>query len=172
MQNLTKYVALSVLAPKHIEKYSPSLERESADLVTRFIESTEKEGSINPFHHLTLFSMNVITTALFSKRFDSVHNPNFITLTSIIEQAMKNLGLDNDLSNFLPIISLYDYFFGTQVEQKSFIKNERNPFFRKLIQNATTAEGPNVIKSFAEDGFTLSNDDMLVITCKYSQESF
>lgn len=172
MQNLTKYVALSVLAPKHIEKYSPSLERESADLVTRFIESTEKEGSINPFHHLTLFSMNVITTALFSKRFDSVHNPNFITLTSIIEQAMKNLGLDNDLSNFLPIISLYDYFFGTQVEQKSFIKNERNPFFRKLIQNATMAEGPNVIKSFAEDGFTLSNDDMLVITCKYSQESF
>lgn len=157
-------IALSVLAPKHIESYTPSLERESRDLVSRFIESTEKNGSVNPLKHLELFSMNVIITAIFSKRFDSVEDADFKKLDAMVAHVIKNCGLENDLPNFLPIVSIYHYFFGGQAEQRDFIKNKRNPFFRQLIRDAAVAEGPNVIKSLVEDGFKLSNDETLAIT--------
>lgn len=160
-------IALSVLAPKHIESYTPSLERESRDLVSRFIESTEKNSSVNPLKHLELFSMNVIITAIFSKRFDSVEDPDFKKLDEMIAHVIKNCGLENDLPNFLPIVSVYNYFFGGQAEQRDFIQNKRNPFFRQLIRDAAVAEGPNVIKSLVEDGFKLSNDETLAITGTY-----
>ncbi|KAI9274024.1 cytochrome P450 [Helicostylum pulchrum] len=161
---VSRTAALSVLAPKHIESYTPSLERESRDLVSRFIESTEKNGSVNPLKHLELFSMNVIITAIFSKRFDSVEDADFKKLDAMVAHVIKNCGLENDLPNFLPIVSIYHYFFGGQAEQRDFIKNKRNPFFRQLIRDAAVAEGPNVIKSLVEDGFKLSNDETLAIT--------
>ncbi|GAA5798502.1 hypothetical protein HPULCUR_003906 [Helicostylum pulchrum] len=155
--------ALSVLAPKHIEKYIPYIHKEAKDLVTRFIKSTEKEGSVDPFKLLELNSMNVITETSFSKRFDSVEDPEFIKLSSIVETTMIYCGAEHDLANFLPIVSIYDYFFGNRAEKKNFNLNERNPYLRRIVKEAAYAEGPNVIKAFEEGGFKLTEDELMAL---------
>lgn len=158
---------LSILGPKHIEKYMDSIIEESENLVSRFIETTEKEGAANPFKHLELNSLNVVFSAAFGRKFDSVHDKEFINLSTMIETSMKFAGLENDLANFLPVVSIIDYFAGTQAKQMSFIKNERDPAYRKLIAEARTSKNPNVIKSLKENGFNLSEDETLVFTSKF-----
>ncbi|KAI9355504.1 hypothetical protein BD770DRAFT_458853 [Pilaira anomala] len=131
-------------------------------LVTKFIEFTEKEGNVYPFHHLALFSLNFIITAVFGKRFESVRDLDFIELNAMIEQITKYLGLENNLPNFLPVFSLYNFIF----EQRGFIERKRDPLIRKLVQDTSMAEGPNVIRSL-KNIRTLSDDDSLAITCTY-----
>lgn len=80
---------------------------------------------------------------------------------------MELASLDNDLPNFLPALSVVDYFIGTQVKMKNFTNNERNPVYRELIKEAFNKEGPNVIKSLGENGFVMDEEEMLVFMCKY-----
>lgn len=158
---------LSVLGPKHIHKYMDTIIQESEDLVSRFIESTEKEGATNPFKHLELNSLNVVFSAAYGRKFDSVDDQEFIQLSTMIEKSMKFAGLENDLANFLPIISIVDYFAGSQVKQKNFIKYERDPVYRNLIKEARASKVPNVVKSLKENGFNLTEDQTLVFTSKF-----
>jgi hypothetical protein len=160
-------LALSVLAPKQIEKYMDSIHKESSDLVDRLIESTGKEGSTNPIKALELNSMNVIFSASFGRKFDTLDDPEFIELSDIAETSLKYAGTENDLANFLPIISIFDYFAGTQVKLKKFIKTRRDPIYRNLIKEASERDGQNLIKSLDEDGFNLTADEKLVFMCKY-----
>ncbi|KAI9265520.1 cytochrome P450 [Helicostylum pulchrum] len=160
---VTRAAALSVLAPKHVTRYMPTIHREAKDLVARLLESSRKNGSVDPFVDFKLYSMNVIATTIFCKRYDTVTNPEFIKLTKVTEQTNINCAVENDLSNFLPIVSLYDYFFGKHAAQRRYVESERNPFLRRLIEEARKEEGPNMIKSFAEDGFELTKDQELGI---------
>lgn len=141
----------------------PTIHREAKDLVARLLESSRKNGSVDPFVDFELYSMNVIATTIFCKRYDTVTNPEFIKLTKVTEQTNINCAVENDLSNFLPIVSLYDYFFGKHAAQRRYVESERNPFLRRLIEEARKEEGPNMIKSFAEDGFELTKDQELGI---------
>lgn len=95
--------------------------------------------------------MNIMFKTTFGRRFDSIQHPEFLKMTEIIETTMQYCALENDLANFLPIVSVFDYFFDSQSEQKDFIKNERNPFFRRSIKEAKQAKEPNVVKSLVED---------------------
>ncbi|GAA5808621.1 hypothetical protein MFLAVUS_002013 [Mucor flavus] len=150
--------------PKSVEKYMPLILQESKELVNRFIESSENENSVNPLVDLELNSMNIMFKTTFGRRFDSIQHPEFLKMTEIIETTMRYCALENDLANFLPIVSVFDYFFDSQSEQKDFIKNERNPFFRRLIKEAEHAKEPNVVKSLVEDGFSLTDDETMVLT--------
>ncbi|KAG2229318.1 cytochrome P450 [Thamnidium elegans] len=154
---------LSVLAPKQIEKYMDSIHKESKDLVSRLMQSTKDESEVNPFKFLELNSMNVILTAAFGKRFDSVQDPEFYRIATMIETGMKFGGLENDLPNFLPVISIFDYMAGTQAKQRYYLKHERDPIYIKLIKDAATRDGPNVIKSLVENGFHFTDEEKLVL---------
>lgn len=111
--------------------------------------------------------MNVIFMAGFGRRFESVNDPEFVKLSEMVEYGMKLAGLENDLANFLPIISIVDYFAGTQLKMKQFVKTKRDPVYKQLIEEAATREGPNLVKSLAEDGFDLSDDEKIVFMCMY-----
>lgn len=82
-----------------------------------------------------------------------------------MEFNIKNSAWENDLSNFLPILSVYEYFFGTLAEQKTFIRDERDPFFTRVVEDSDIIERPNVLKSLAEAGFDLSFNENFVLAC-------
>ncbi|RCH77497.1 hypothetical protein CU098_003660, partial [Rhizopus stolonifer] len=69
--------ALSLLAPKHIANFAANIKEESANLVTRLLETTEKEGSVDPLKDLQFSALNVILDAVFGKRFTSVDDDEF-----------------------------------------------------------------------------------------------
>ncbi|GAA5812331.1 hypothetical protein MFLAVUS_005782 [Mucor flavus] len=165
----SRAAVLSVLAPKQIEKYMDSIHKESRDLVSGLMQSTKDEGEVNPFKFLELNSMNVILTAAFGKRFDSVQDPEFYKIATMIETGMKYGGLENDLPNFLPVISIFDYMAGTQFKQRNYLKYERDPIYIKLIKEATTRDGPNVIKSLVENAdFIAAGTDTVSVTLSWN----
>lgn len=144
-----------------------SICEESARLVDGFIKSTEKHGSTNPTKYLELNSMNVMFATGYGRKFDSVEDPEFIDLSDIVETSLKFAGLENDMANFLPIASVFDYVAGTQSKMAKFAQTRLDPVFRKLIKAATEAEGPNLVKSLKEeDGSELSDDELRVFMCK------
>lgn len=160
-------IALSVLAPKQIKNYMESIHKETSGLVSRLLESTEKNGFTDPYKSNELCFLNVVFTIAFGRRFESTDNPEFLKIIHMIEKSMKFLALEKDKPNFLPIISIIDYFAGTQAEMKHFTDTVRNPTFKKLIEEALMKEGPNVVKSLQEDGFDLSDKDRHVLLCTY-----
>lgn len=160
--------ALSILAPKHIDKYTSSISEESARLVNGLLESTAKDGATDPAKYLELNSMNVVYSAAFGRKYESIQDPDFIELSEIIEDSMKLAGIENDLANFLPIVSIVDYFAGTQVKMKHFVKTKVEPTFRKLIREAAQREGSNLVKSLDENGLELSEGEKRVFFCRLS----
>lgn len=160
-------IALSVLAPKQIKNYMESIHKETSGLVNRLLESTEKNGFTDPYKSNELCFLNVVFTIAFGRRFESTDSPEFLKIIHIIEKSMKFLALEKDKPNFLPIISIIDYFAGTQAEMKHFTDTVRNPTFKKLIEEALMKEGPNVVKSLQKDGFDLPDKDRHVLLCTY-----
>ncbi|CAO3656437.1 unnamed protein product [Mucor hiemalis] len=154
---------LSVLAPKQIETYMDSIHEKADTLVSQLIESTDGGQGVTPRMNLELYSLNVIASACFGKKYESIHDPQFIKLAELIVESMKYAGLENDLPNFLPAFAIFDYFAGTQEKMKQFIKTRRDPMCKELIEFAMEQEGPNVVKSFQENGFNLSQDDLTVM---------
>jgi hypothetical protein len=142
-----------------------SIAKEAQDLVSRLIASTEKEGSADPFKFLELNSMNTIFSIAFGRRFGDVDDPEFRSLSELIEQAVKYAGLENDLANFLPIVSILDYFNGLDTRMKNFIKYELDPVILQLLQQALLTEGPNLAKSLDEDGHDMSETEKIAFMC-------
>jgi hypothetical protein len=148
-----------------------SIHKETSELVSRLLESTEKNGYTDPYKSNELCFLNVVFTIAFGRRFESSDDPEFLKIIHIIEKSMKFLALEKDKPNFLPIVSIIDYFAGTQAEMKHFTDTVRNPAFKKFIEEASMKEGPNVVKSLRDDGFNLPDEDRHVLLCKYMVHS-
>lgn len=159
---LARSAALSVLAPKQIENYMDSIHREARDAVTGLMECTEKEGCTNPLKYFELSALNVVFTAAFGRRFESVNDPEFVDMSEMIEVIIKYGGIENDLANFLPFMTVVDYLTDSMAKMKSFISDQRDPVYRKLIEEAEHRDGPNVVKSLKENGFEFTDDETLV----------
>lgn len=155
--------AFTVLAPRIIaDKYMELIKRESYELVSRLIESTEIESGVDPLKYLELNSMNIMFLSLFGRRFNDVTDQEFISLTGINDKHMKYLALEHDLGNFFPKLSFINKFAGIHAEQKKYIETERDPLYKKLIKEALAYDEPNVMKSLGENGYHFTQDEMIV----------
>lgn len=163
---VSRSAALNLLAPKHIEKITSKIERHSKDLVNRMIEFSERDNGINPLPYFKLYALNVVFDTVFGKGFDSIEDPEFLMLERLVEFNVKHSAWENDLTGILPILSIYEYFFGHQAEEIDHIINERNPYFRKIINEAAVKDDTNFIKSLAEHGYSLTEDEIIVMTSK------
>jgi hypothetical protein len=101
------------------------------------------------------------------KKCESVDDNEFIKLSDLVETGIKYASIENDLENFLPIVSIFDYFTGTQVKMKRFIKKHSDPMYLRLIKEAEVREGPNVVKSLKANGFDFTDDENIVFICKF-----
>lgn len=140
------------------------IKAEAVALADRFIRYSKVENGVNPTKHLHLNSINIIFMAGFGKNFSSIEDPDFATISAVTEKAMGLAGMEHDLPNFLPIMTIVDYCSGKHAMMKNFIDNVRNPVYRELIREALERDGPNLVKSLGEFNFT--DDEKLVIMCK------
>lgn len=130
------------------------------------MRATEKDGSVDPMQHFMLQALNVIYKVSFGDRFETIDDPKFHELSSLIEETMTLGGFGNDLASFLPILSIVDYFAGSQVKMKRFIKTKRDPIFKRLLKEAMSREGSNVVKSLDEQKYDFAEEDKIVLMCK------
>lgn len=145
-----------------------SIEQEASELTDRLIEASKSQNGVNPYKELQLYTMNTIFLICFGKKFKSTQEPDFQLATDLIEKGMKFSGMEYDLATYLPIFSIYDYFFtGNRSEMKKVVKEGRDPFYRRMLK-AASDEGSrhNLVKNFKENGFNLSEEEMMVTTSK------
>ncbi|KAG2204058.1 hypothetical protein INT47_007052 [Mucor saturninus] len=153
---------LSIIAPKVVDKnYIKPIQSEAAALVDRLIEYSKKENGVDPTVHLHLNSLNTICRAAFGKHY-SFEDPEFKTMSHIIERTVVMGAMEQDIPNFIPIMTVVDYFSGKHATMKNFINNERNPLYRKLIAEALERPGTNFVKSLDKFNFTV--EERIVIT--------
>lgn len=141
------------------------IKREAVDLTDRLIKYSERENGIDPLEHLHLNSMNIIFSSAFGKRFDSIENEEFRSVSDTILKSIGVAGPEHDLSAYFPILSIVESLTGKLKMMRDFIDNERDPLFIKFIKEALTKEDNNLIKQLEKYNFDEKNK--VVIMCKY-----
>ncbi|KAI8376546.1 cytochrome P450 [Radiomyces spectabilis] len=158
----TRTAALSILAPKRVGEFDDLIQNEADVLLESLMKATEREGGINPVKSLQAFSLNVILTTTLAKRVTSVDDPLFKEIIHVVDEGMKRAAVDNDISTFLPLLSFMNLFSNKIKNMEDFIKNKRDPTFKRLIAEALQGEQDCFVKSFYDSQYALTEDDILV----------
>ncbi|KAG2236928.1 cytochrome P450 [Thamnidium elegans] len=164
----SRTIASAAFAPKQIEKYMDFIYQESDQLANNLIEGTEKESSVCPFDYLDLFSMNIATKINFGKRFESLQDPDYITMSEINKSSVILAGSAKNTCDFFPAFSVIDFFSGKKFRAKQFIKLHHNTFYRYMIQEARLREGTNLIKVLDENNCDSTEDERIVLTSDFT----
>ncbi|KAJ8657340.1 hypothetical protein O0I10_006893 [Lichtheimia ornata] len=146
----TRTAALDILAPKNVDKFSDLIGRESDFLIKYLTSASFANGSVSLIKPLQFFSMNVILQAALGKRVDSPNDPEFREIVRVIDQSMKFAGVAEDISSFLPILTVLDVIYRKERKLKKFIEEVRNPLFRRLIKESLDSGEECLAKWFYE----------------------
>lgn len=84
-------------------------------------------------------------------------------MSGLARDSLLLAGLKNNICDFLPVVSIINFFTGRESKMKDFIEKKRNPIFREYIKQARLREGPNMIKTLDKNGSRLSEDEMIVL---------
>lgn len=141
------------------------INREAVDLAERLIQYSKKEGGgVNPTIHLHLNSMNIIYMSSFGKRFESVEDAEFRSISAVILKQLSLAGPEHDMASFFPILAIVEYFTGKTKKMKDFINNERDPLFKTLIAEALRKKETNLVQELEK--FDFDEKAKLVIMSK------
>ncbi|KAI7879547.1 cytochrome P450 [Mucor mucedo] len=152
----------TIISPKVVDThYLEPIKTEAIALAERFIKYSKIENGVDPTKHLHLNSMNLIFKVAFGKKFTSVEDPDFVTISAMSKKAMGLAGAAHDLPNFLPIFTIMDYCTGAHTLMKDFIEKERDPIYKKLIKDALESDGTNFVKALEE--FDFDDENRIVI---------
>ena len=118
--------------------------------------------------------MNVVLTTSLGKRATSLQDPLFKKIIHVVDTGMKWAGAAEDMSTFLPIITILDIIFRKERRMTDFIENTRNPLFRSLIKEARESNVDCLLKSLYErkEEYELDDDAILVTISKYYYDFF
>ncbi|ORZ02475.1 cytochrome P450 [Syncephalastrum racemosum] len=154
-------VALDILAPKFVDKFSEVMWHEADDLVSRLV--ADQDG-LDPLKTFQFTSMNIILTTCLGKRAKNMDDPLFRNVVAVVDEGMKLCGADNDMSTFLPIIDIFDVFVRKERGFRDFVEKKRNPLFRRLLKEALEGDSDCLLKSMYDqkDEFELDDDNILV----------
>lgn len=141
------------------------IKKQAYDLTERLIKYSSEENGVDPYIHAHLYSMNTIYMSAFGKQFDSVEDEEFLILSASIVKSIDLAGIDRDLSTFLPIFSIVEYFTGKTKTMKDFVAIERDPVYQKFIDEALTKEEPNFVKELGK--YEFDTKSKLVILCNF-----
>ncbi|KAG2228138.1 hypothetical protein INT45_009184 [Circinella minor] len=155
---------LDILAPKNVDKFSPILEFEADFIVKHLLAATLANGSVEVIKPFQAAAMNVVLTTSLGKRATSLQDPLFKKIIHVVDTGMKWAGAAEDMSSFLPIITILDIIFRKERRMTDFIENTRNPLFRSLIKEARESNVDCLLKSLYErkEEYDLDDDAILV----------
>ncbi|KAI8879367.1 cytochrome P450, partial [Backusella circina FSU 941] len=156
---------LSVLAPKQVDKYLDKIEFEASELIERLVLATGMDGSVDPASDLQMLSLNVISHVTVGKRYNSKEDPEFKSICAMIKNLIKHGAFEKDLPQFLPALSFLTTVSNVEESFIDFVKNERDPIIKKLIDEATVTSEINIMKILDSESFHITPIEKLVLLC-------
>jgi hypothetical protein len=139
------------------------IEEQADYMINTLLDSSKKSGPIFPAKNLHLYSLNIICQVLFSKKFTSVDDPEFLDISDLVDTIVKLGGPDRNLPTFFPILKIFKFLSKTENQLIDIVKNRRDPTLLELRRHALQSDAPNIVKSLEEDGAPFNIEDILVI---------
>lgn len=125
-----------MLAPKNVERLSDVMTQEADYIVKYLICASLANGSVDLIKPLQFSSMNVIMQASLGMRAESPRDPLFRDMIHVIDRGMKFAGPAEDMSSFLPILSVLDILYRKKSRLNNYIEKERTPLLCRLIKES------------------------------------
>ncbi|KAK4521871.1 uncharacterized protein ATC70_004409 [Mucor velutinosus] len=133
-----------------------------ADLVQRLLDYAERDGTVDPLNHLKLNYLNCIFGKCFGRTFKSIEDEEFLVITGMVEDTMKFLAVEADLTNYFPFLESFDFLNGGIVNKMRELMNKRHPLFMQYVKEIESKEGHNFVKALNEGEFNFSDDDKVL----------
>ncbi|KAI9488241.1 cytochrome P450 [Zychaea mexicana] len=146
----TRGATLQALSPKNRHKLEKLIHPEAEEAVQKLLAVTARDGSVDvsdPFHFA---SLNVILSTCFGKRAKSTEDPLFHEITYLMAEGGKRSSPAEEMNTFLPITAVLDVIFRKRQNMDKFIREKRNPTFRRLIQECLDNDADCLAKTLFE----------------------
>jgi cytochrome P450 len=146
-----------------VDQYVDLIEREATALANRLIEGTKKEESFDAWLTTELYSYNIISQVCLGKQFKSTEDEGFLKLSQLLKKGVKQAAFARDLPNFLPGFWIIDKLLGVESQMAHYVDVERDPYMKKLINEAVMIDGPNIMKALGDEDFSLDDENKIII---------
>ncbi|KAI9270805.1 cytochrome P450 [Phascolomyces articulosus] len=155
-----------LLGPKAVKNKVDVIEKEATHLADLLTCNTAKNGYVNIIKYMQFAPLNVIMHSCFGITGKSLDDPVFKAMIDNVDRTIWWAAPRENVHSFLPGLSSFmEIFTGTKKKMRDFTYKERNPLFRRLIQEAREHNGPCFVKELykiKEEENTLDDDDILV----------
>ncbi|KAG2216838.1 hypothetical protein INT45_009464 [Circinella minor] len=159
----TRAATLQILSPRNREQLDKFHGPEADLLIETFIDTTTKDGSVALDGPLHFTALNVIFSAGFGRRAESLDDPLFKEVHYLMEQTGLRSSPTEEISTFLPIMTVLDILLQKKKDMKRFIYKERNPAFKRYIEKAIEDNVDCFAKSLLEMD-DINNFDNVIVT--------
>jgi hypothetical protein len=90
-----------------------------------------------------------------------------VAINKYLYYAMIYAGAAGDLGCFLPSLAWTDVLTGTEKKLRKLIEEQRDPVYKKIINNAGDSEKSSLVKDMLKmkDEGDLDDDEILVLFC-------
>ncbi|KAI8100206.1 cytochrome P450 [Halteromyces radiatus] len=157
--------ALSILAPQRVNEFTDVLLYEADILVEQLLSRSQLYGQVDPSTYLQNAAMNVILTTCFATRINSPESQLFKDIMEHMHGGLKMVGIENDLGQFLPIMSALDVILGKEKVYSDYVGKCRDPLLVRLIEEALSSGKDSMMKTLValKEEYGLNDKDIIVI---------
>ena len=135
------------------------------------MDATIDGNGVNIFKPLQFASLNVVLNTALGIHLSSPQDPLSREILDFVSTTVKLSGAAQDMSNFLPILSVMKKMFFSQKERrmKDYIATKRDHLSKQFIKQALEDETECFLKLLYErkDQLDLDDDDIMVIIGKW-----
>ncbi|KAI9260687.1 cytochrome P450, partial [Phascolomyces articulosus] len=142
-----KKIVLNALGPRRLKEENDILCKEADE----FVDQIANGKSINPLRPLMRVSLNFILLTFFSIRTTSTDDPVYKKSIHIIHTTMSLTCTMQFAPLFIPVLKVFDSFFGNKRKSLDFLQNTCKPFYESLIEEGLDADSNNMVKLLNEE---------------------
>ncbi|KAI8065891.1 cytochrome P450 [Gongronella butleri] len=159
----TRRAAMSILAPAMVNAYEPILQEEAAAMVVQLL--AYDAASVNPKENAHLLSFNGIMRTCFGRRAETIQDPLFKDIMTMLDEGGKVAGAFSSIGSFLPWLSWVDSLAQSKKKAILFTQEYRDRIFKQLIKDVHH-EKTDCMASRLEDirnDYGLDDTDIMVV---------
>ncbi|KAI9266100.1 cytochrome P450 [Sporodiniella umbellata] len=156
----------SLLKPASVDALCSLTSFEAKETMKRFTEAAKSGRSFNPSSNLGLYTMNTIMGITFGKRFDSIEDPGFITIRSMVDRFITFSGTTGDIATFFPQLFWINYLIKAKKKLEA-VTGYINSVRIGLLQEALKSEKVSLAKDLykiKEETSVFTEEDIQVMT--------
>ena len=155
---------VNLLSAKNRENLEKLHFPEADQLVQGFLNTTEKEGFVEVYTPLQLSSMNVVLQVTFGKHAESIEDPLFKDIHSIMTESMRRASVAEEINTFLPVLSVVDVVLRKRRDIQKFVTERRNPIINGLIEEALKSKVDCLAKTLKAELAEFNDYDQYMVS--------